>query len=320
VGALAGPLAEAGSACAKAVTDIGGAVADTAATAPDVEVLGEATAAVDASAVIQGGVDVPDDIVAGGLTLTTAEAVIGLLITLALAIAYIIFLWQQTMNLIAGSPMPQLPKAPTVTPPQMSLSPEQENLAQRLYADYGKTTGLTLDDIRDIIANNPKLTEKQLRALLDQYSTVIKNHPNLVKLAGGPLQLFLLFIQLAYDPAKISPKANLAKGIHEAEVVLDLAEQGKLRWPIKRDPSGDAEIIDGNNQAWDIKSYTSGMNPPFNLEKALNAIKQELNIAHENVILDVSQLSPEDAKALYQAVQKEGWGGKILWWPAPPAP
>jgi len=202
----------------------------------------------------------------------------------------------------------------------MSLSPEQENLAQRLYADYGKTTGLTLDDIRDIIANNPKLTEKQLRALLDQYSTVIKNHPNLVKLAGGPLQLFLLFIQLAYDPAKISPKANLAKGIHEAEVVLDLAEQGKLRWPIKRDPSGDAEIIDGNNQAWDIKSYTSGMNPPFNLEKALNAIKQELNIAHENVILDVSQLSPEDAKALYQAVQKEGWGGKILWWPAPPAP
>ncbi len=39
VGALAGPLAEAGSACAKAVTDIGGAVADTAATAPDVEVL-----------------------------------------------------------------------------------------------------------------------------------------------------------------------------------------------------------------------------------------------------------------------------------------
>ncbi|HLG75101.1 MAG TPA: hypothetical protein VKX46_01730, partial [Ktedonobacteraceae bacterium] len=84
VGALAGPLAEAGSACAKAVTDIGGAVADTAATAPDVEVLGEATAAVDASAVIQGGVDVPDDIVAGGLTLTTAEAVIGLLITLAL--------------------------------------------------------------------------------------------------------------------------------------------------------------------------------------------------------------------------------------------
>ena len=103
-------------------------------------------------------------------------------------------------------------------------------------------------------------------------------------------------------------------------MALDLAEQGKLRWPIKRDPSGAAEFIDGNNQAWDEKGYVSGMEPPFNLANTLRQIMLEITVAHENVILDVSKLSPKDAADLYNAVQSQGWESKILWWPAPPTP
>lgn len=219
------------------------------------------------------------------------------------------------LSLLGAAGIVVLSDVLTTTP--VNLTPEQEDLAQRLYADY-RSSGLSLDDIRKIITDNPNLTEAQLRELLDQYSKVVKNHPKLVGLAGGSLELFSLFIQLAYDPAKTSPGTVLSKGIHEAEIVLDLAEQKKLRWPIKRDPSGDAEVIDGNNQAWDIKGYVSGLKPPFDLAKALRSIKQEFDIAKENVILDVSRLSPKDARALYQAVQKAGWGSKIRWWPAPP--
>ena len=201
----------------------------------------------------------------------------------------------------------------------VNLSPAQEDLAQRLHSDYG-SSGLSLDDIRAIIAKYPNLSEKQLRELLDQYGKVTSTHPNLVNTAGSSLQLFLLFIQLAYDPAKTTPKQKLAKGIHEAEVILGVAEQGNLRWPLKRDPSGDAEVIDGNNQAWDVKGYVSGVRPPFNLADILRQIQGELFVAHENVILDVSRLSPTDAQDLYQAIQKQGWGSKILWWPAPPTP
>lgn len=210
----------------------------------------------------------------------------------------------------SSSPTNSLP------PPNTKISTLTDDQIQQL----ARTYGVSEDDIRAIMAKYPNMTLKQLEMLLSRWQAIRAKYPNLVGAAGSEQNLLLLYLDLSYDPAKgLSPK-----GLHEAEVVLDLAEQrlatGKgLRWPIKRDPSGDAEVFDGNNQAWDVKSYVSGMNPPFDLAKVLKDIQNELSIAHENVILDVSRLSPKDAWDLYQAVQaRSDWAGKILWWPAPP--
>ena len=54
-----------------------------------------------------------------------------------------------------------------------------------------------------------------------------------------------------------------------------------------------AEFIDGNGQAWDIKSFNSNYKPNkggFRLDKAMNTIKKSLD-ENENVIVDTSNMS-----------------------------
>ena len=64
-------------------------------------------------------------------------------------------------------------------------------------------------------------------------------------------------------------------------LALQLEENGQLASLIVRDPSGNAEFIDGEGIAWDVKQFHSEQGR-FNLEKAVAVIDRELR-AGENV-------------------------------------
>src|SRR5579859_7783337 len=137
-------------------------------------------------------------------------------------------------------------------------------MADRLYNDYGYL-GLSLDDICDIIAAHPNLSEIQLRMLLDRYSDVMKNNPNLVTKYGA-VAVFQEFIALAmYDSAhggnyttrKPSVARDLDKGMEEAVVELGVMEVGKVSWPITPSTDPKYEGTDPNGQRWDVKSPKS---------------------------------------------------------------
>lgn len=65
--------------------------------------------------------------------------------------------------------------------------------------------------------------------------------------------------QLAKDPA-IGGKIT-AKTTREAEAALGLEQAGDLRTPVKRDPTGGADFLDGAGQAWDVKAFNSKFPP-----------------------------------------------------------
>jgi hypothetical protein len=119
--------------------------------------------------------------------------------------------------------------------------------------------------------------------------------------------------ELAKDPA-LEGAVN-EKTLREAEVGVSLEEAGKLPKPITRDPSGGAEFIDGNNQAWDVKRFNSSYPPKqggYTLESSLTKIKRKLDVG-ENLIIDTIDLKPEDLAELRAAVSAKGWDARVIW-------
>lgn len=123
---------------------------------------------------------------------------------------------------------------------------------------------------------------------------------------------------LAKDPAHSGSTRpiDIEKGEHEARVGLELEERGSLS-NIIRDVTGKAEFIDGNGQAWDIKSFNSNYKPNkggFRLDKAMNTIKKSL-FESENVIIDTSNMSSEHITELITEIKNQGLESNILFWP-----
>jgi hypothetical protein len=122
--------------------------------------------------------------------------------------------------------------------------------------------------------------------------------------------------ELARDPAhggRITPGS-----MEEARTALELERSGKLPGPVQRDPSGAADFIDGNGQAWDVKSFHSEFPQAkggFDLGKAMNTIRASVR-GDEDVILNTSHLSADDLRALTDAIGRQpGLGGHVLFWP-----
>jgi hypothetical protein len=121
--------------------------------------------------------------------------------------------------------------------------------------------------------------------------------------------------ELAKDPAhggKISPKS-----LQEAEAGLSSEESGKIPGPIQRDPSGAAEFIDGNGQAWDVKGFNSNFPPEkggFDLARDFGKVQDEI-AGGENVIVDTSKMNPADVQSLSNAINNAGLGDNVVWYP-----
>lgn len=118
--------------------------------------------------------------------------------------------------------------------------------------------------------------------------------------------------ELSKDPAKgdkITPQSR-----REAEVGLDLEEQGKLHG-IKRDPTGAAEFIDANGVSWDVKGFVSGdMKGGFKLAESALKIERELLVG-ENVIVDTARMSAQDISALKAEALTKKWGSQVMFYP-----
>ncbi len=120
---------------------------------------------------------------------------------------------------------------------------------------------------------------------------------------------------MAKDPAHGNQITQ--KGIQEREIGLLLETRGYLKSPIKRDPSGSAEFIDGDGVKWDIKGFNSNYPPRkggFNLERDIGKIEAEINKG-ENVILDTTQLNQIHLQQLKTVIEAKGWSSQIRWYP-----
>jgi hypothetical protein len=122
--------------------------------------------------------------------------------------------------------------------------------------------------------------------------------------------------ELAKDPAqggKVTPKT-----MQEARVANDLEKSGKVPGPVKRDPTGGADFIDGEGQDWDVKGFNSNFPPEkggYSLSDSMTKIGKAVD-SGENVMLDTSNMSPQAAQELKGAVDANpAWSGKVLWWP-----
>jgi RHS repeat-associated protein len=121
--------------------------------------------------------------------------------------------------------------------------------------------------------------------------------------------------ELAKDPAqggKITPKT-----LREADVAMDLESQGRLKSPVTREPTGAADFVDGNGTEWDVKQFNSKFPPNkggFDLTDSMTKINKSLRDG-ENVILDTVNMSPADLSALKQAVEAQGLGNKVIFYP-----
>lgn len=187
-----------------------------------------------------------------------------------------------------------------------------------IYDQYYKDQ---FDPVKDGAIADPSEMDDGLKAVDEVDSTTSPNDVSKVanknnKYTGGRTEQELK--DLATDPAhKGSTRPiDIAKGQHEAKIGLDLEEKGKLT-DITRDKTGRAEFIDGNGQAWDVKSFNSNYKPNkggFSLDKAMKAIKKSLS-ENENVIVDTSNMSKEHILELKKAIKTQGIDDKILFWP-----
>ncbi|MEO6888433.1 MAG: hypothetical protein ABI324_05490, partial [Ktedonobacteraceae bacterium] len=158
-GALAGPVAEAAGACATAITGIGSAVEIAAGEVTDTGPLLEVTAVVDVTTAVQGGLDVPEDVVAAGLTLAEVLSAVLIIIQLIGTLAFIWITWQNLMHDIAGRPRPRLPNKPKkpVSPPTLSLKKDLDTLTKEF-------PDVSSDDIKALLKAG--FSAKQIRAIL----------------------------------------------------------------------------------------------------------------------------------------------------------
>ena len=124
---------------------------------------------------------------------------------------------------------------------------------------------------------------------------------------------------LAKDPAHYGSTRSydINKGLQERKVGLGSEEAGKVVGPIRRDPSGEAEYIDGNEQKWDVKGFNSNFKPSkggYTLEKSMRSINKSLSNG-ENVMLDVTNLNPEHKTELLNEIQNQGLEDYVIVWP-----
>jgi hypothetical protein len=122
--------------------------------------------------------------------------------------------------------------------------------------------------------------------------------------------------ELANDPAHAGVGAT-AKSKREAGVGLGLENRGDVPGPIRRDPTGNAEFIDANGTAWDVKGFNSSYPPKkggFEVNKSMESIRKSLD-GGENVMLDTDLMSPAHVAELKKAVTDAGLQDKVRWYP-----
>ncbi len=147
------------------------------------------TEVVDVAAVAQAGLDPVTDIPAGVLTAIDLGTKIAILAALGWSIFQAVQHWIGDMNQLGHMTWPPLP---SFMDPygygsgftnQRGLTPQETKIAEELFKEFGNS-GITLDDISTIIANNPGLSKDQYGLLIEYYQRYGKMPYGVVGIIG----------------------------------------------------------------------------------------------------------------------------------------
>lgn len=244
-------ISNASGLCNTAVTDILEAVSNAGLAASDTEVLGEITAAVDVSAAVQGGLDVPDDIAAGALTSITMQTIIAGLIALAIVIAGIIWIWRSAMDALSGSfQHSQLPEKP------QPIKPLQQPVNQ-----------LNADDILQ------ELKRQGIQADRADIEALIKlgyDKKSIIDILKSDSQGFLKYAKtkkLTSEQIK-----DITKAISQAQKIIKDAKNGKIKkasqYHGRLSSELEQEILSNPDEVY----LTTGSNPKYMFRKGNNVV------------------------------------------------
>jgi len=96
-----------------------------------------------------------------------------------------------------------------------------------------------------------------------------------------------------------------------------MEEAGRLKAPIRRDPTGGADFIAGDGKAWDVKRPESGRPPAqggFDLATDSAKIDKSLSLG-EDVVVDTGNMSASDLASLKAEGVTRGWGDRVQFFP-----
>lgn len=96
----------------------------------------------------------------------------------------------------------------------------------------------------------------------------------------------------------------------EAEVGLGLEESGAVRGLLRSTHPGE-EFVDGARRSWDVKAFRSNN---FDLDTAMATMRRKLD-GGIDVMMDSRHLNADQVAKLTDAVERAGWGRRVLWWP-----
>jgi len=189
---------------------------------------------------------------------------------------------------------------------EVGLLVKQAEQLQRRASDIAKSTSDDARRIKDLDEKARQAIEIEQRMSQIEYNAGVTG----VRLAPPFTRTPQALDDLARDPGQgfaISPRS-----IHDRDIGLDLEIRGELEGPIRRDPDRQGgEFLDVNNVRWDIKSPNS---QTFVLEEEIRKIGGELT--HENIIVELANLTPAEAVALRAEVALQTtWKGRVILWP-----
>jgi hypothetical protein len=121
--------------------------------------------------------------------------------------------------------------------------------------------------------------------------------------------------QLASDPAS-SGKVTY-RSMQKALAALELKKAGLLSAPVRRDPTGAIDFIDGCGMSWNAYDFGSKLSSHEN-DHGLRISMIEIGVdllSAENVILITENLSSEVTNELKTAVGLARLGNRVLLWP-----
>lgn len=297
-GVLDGPLADAGVACATAVGGIGDDVEIAADSGPEVDTLADVTAVIDVTTIAQGGLDVPEDVVAAGATSITVWTVIGILVTLAVGMLAVWLAWQNTMNMIARSSMPKLPQTPKVTPqPPVNtsgLTTQQKKDLEELTKEFPAVNpedikglllaGFTPDEIREILKAG--FTHAQIQAVINRIRQAQSDQNGTDKLGLTADQIRNLTVSVAEACLSSDPDVRL-EGQVARTLISDLVSFKRKVYDASGTEIGEIDIETSNA----IIEVTSGKQGKLQqLTKELS--NPLMNPEHKKIILYAPNYSP----------------------------
>ena len=207
--ALSAPMIEAGAASDTMVEGIMEAIFTAGSEVTDTGPLEAVTSTVDVAAAAQGGIDVPNDVAAAGLTGVEALTLIGILVQFLGTLFLLWVTWQSTLDGLANQHYPELPERPKPVQPPIDLTfppmpsdgklptptSEEKNLAQTLAKEYGNR--ISVEEILDIIPSHPNASEAEIRALIEAYLRLRKDFPTV------PRSYFMSFIEAGFTEQEI---------------------------------------------------------------------------------------------------------------------